>query len=291
MYHSLQDLIDQANSRQVSLARIVLENEMALSDKTEEEVYELLDRHYEVMVASAQRALTQPQEMVGGLIKGQAARQYKYQNPLCGEYLNRLMAMALSGSEVNASMGLVCAAPTGGASGILPAVLLATGEKLGSSRRQLLDALLVASGVGAVITKNATVSGAEGGCQAECGAAAAMGAAAVVFLSGGSPEACAHAVAIALMNCMGLICDPVAGMVQLPCAYRNASQAVNAIISADLALAGQSSVIPADEVIEAMYRVGRMLPVELRETALGGIAASKTAKEIAKQLAEQDTND
>lgn len=290
MYHSLQDLIDQANSRQVSLARIILENEMALSDKTEEEVYELLDRHYEVMVASAQRALAAPQEMVGGLITGQASRQFKYEQPLCGEYLNKLMAMALSGSEVNASMGLVCAAPTGGASGILPAVLLATGEKLGSTRRQLLDALLVASGVGAVITKNATVSGAEGGCQAECGAAGAMGAAAVVFLTGGSPEACANAVAIALMNCMGLICDPVAGMVQLPCSFRNASQSVNAIISADLALAGQSSVIPADEVIEAMYRVGRMLPVELRETALGGIAVSKTAKEITQRLANKDTN-
>jgi len=290
MYHSLQDLIDQANRRQVSIARIVLENEMAFSEKTEEEVYELLDRHYEVMVASAQRALQEPQDMVGGLISGQAARQYSYKRALCGDYLNKVMALALSVSEVNAAMGLVCAAPTGGASGILPAVLLATGEKLGSSRRQLLDALLVASGVGAVITKNATVSGAEGGCQAECGAAGAMGAAAIVFLAGGSPEACANAVAIALMNCMGLICDPVAGMVQLPCSYRNASQAVNAVISADLALAGQKSVIPADEVIEAMYRVGRMLPTELRETALGGIAASKTAKEITRKLLGADRN-
>lgn len=290
MYYSIQDLIDQANSRQLPLSQIILENEMAFTEKTEQEVYELLDRHYEVMTASALKALAQPQQMVGGLISGQAATQHKYGQALSGDYLNNVMAMALSGSEVNAAMGLVCAAPTGGAAGILPAVLVGTGQKLGSSRRELLDALLVASGVGAVITKNATVSGAEGGCQAECGSAGAMAAAAVVSLQGGSPEACANAVAIALMNCMGLVCDPVAGMVQLPCAYRNASQAVNAIISADMALAGQSSVIPADEVIEAMYRVGKQLPVELRETALGGIAISKTAKHIASKLANGEFN-
>lgn len=286
MYNSIQDLLDQATSRQLPLSRIILENEMALTEKTEQEVYAGLDRHYEVMIASAHKALDQPQEMVGGLISGQAAKQHKYGQSLSGDYLNSVMAMALSGSEVNAAMGLVCAAPTGGASGVLPSVLLGTGQKLGSTRKQLLDALLVASGVGAVITKNATVSGAEGGCQAECGAAGAMGAAAIVSLAGGSLEACANAVAIALMNCMGLVCDPVAGMVQLPCAYRNASQAVNAIISADMALAGQESVIPADEVIEAMYRVGRMLPSELRETALGGIAVSKTGKQIANKLAQ-----
>lgn len=284
MYHTIQDLVEQANSRQQPLSRIILENEMALTGKTEEEVYELLERHYKVMVASAEKALAQPQQMVGGLISGQAVKQHKYQKSLSGKYLNNVMAMALSSSEVNASMGLVCAAPTGGASGVLPAVLLGTGQKLNSKPRQLLDALLVASGVGAVITKNATVSGAEGGCQAECGVAAAMGAAAVVTLAGGRPEVCANAVAIALMNCMGLVCDPVAGMVQLPCSFRNASQAVNAIISADMALAGQNSVIPADEVIEAMYRVGKVLPVELRETALGGVAISKTAKQISERL-------
>lgn len=284
MYHTMQDLIEQANSQQQPLSQIILENEVALTEKTKEQVYELLERHYEVMVASAEKALAQPQQMVGGLITGQAAKQYEYEKPLSGKYLNNVMAMALSCSEVNASMGLVCAAPTGGASGVLPAVLLGTGQKLNSTRKQLLDALLVASGVGAVITKNATVSGAEGGCQAECGAAGAMGAAAVVTLAGGTPEACANAVGIALMNCMGLVCDPVAGMVQLPCSFRNASQAVNAIISADMAMAGQSSVIPADEVIEAMYRVGKLLPEELRETALGGVAVSKTAKQISKRL-------
>ena len=284
MYSSIQDLIEQANTRKVPLSQIVLENEMALADKTEQEVYELLERHYEVMAASAKKALEQPQQMIGGFISGVAARQYRYESPLVGKYLNDVMSMALSSSEVNASMGLVCAAPTGGASGVLPAVLLATAEKLRASKQQVLDALLVAAGVGAVITKNATVSGAEGGCQAECGAAAAMGAAAVVALAGGTHEACANAVAIALMNCMGLICDPVGGMVQIPCAFRNASQAVNAIISADMALAGLDSVIPADEVIEAMFKVGKMLPEALRETALGGIATTKTAKLITQSV-------
>lgn len=286
MYHNIQELIEQAKAKQVPLARIVLENEMAYTEKTEAEVYELLEQHLAVMTASAKKALNEPQQMVGGLISGQASKQHQHSNPLSGSYMNDVMAMALSGSEVNAAMGLVCAAPTGGASGVLPAILIGTGRKLGSDRQELLDALLVASGVGAVITKNATVSGAEGGCQAECGVAGAMGAAAIVTLAGGSLEACANAVAITLMNCMGLVCDPVAGMVQLPCSYRNASQAVNAIISADMALAGQCSVIPADEVIEAMYRVGRMMPMELRETALGGIAASKTAKNIAKQMGQ-----
>ena len=284
MYSSIQDLVGQANSRQLPLSQVILESEMALTEKSEQEVYTLLERHYDVMVSSAKKALTQPQQMIGGLITGMAAKQYGYETPLAGKYLNDVMAMALSSSEVNASMGLVCAAPTGGASGVLPAVLLGTAGKLQSTKRQALDALLVAAGVGAVITKDATVSGAEGGCQAECGAAAAMGAAAVVTLAGGTPEACANAVAIALMNCMGLVCDPVAGMVQLPCAFRNASQAVNAIISADMALAGQRSVIPADEVIEALFRVGKMLPEALRETALGGIAVSKTAKQITEGL-------
>ena len=286
MYQTIRGLLNLAEERKVPLQQIVLENEMALSGKTEEEVYELLEQHYAVMVGSATKALSDPQAMPGRLVSGRAAKQNNYQGALSGDYLNKIMAMALSGSEVNASMGLVCAAPTGGASGVLPAVLYATEQKLNASLKEMLDALLVASGIGAVITQNATVSGAEGGCQAECGVAAAMAAAALVNLVGGSPEAVSNAVAISLMNCMGLVCDPVGGLVQLPCAFRNASQAVNAVISADLALAGQQSIIPADEVVDALYRVGRQLPMELRETALGGIAITPTAKAIAARLAK-----
>ena len=192
--------------------------------------------------------------------------------------------MALSCSEVNASMGKICAAPTAGACGILPAVLIGLSREKGLSRRKTLEGLATASGVGAIITKNATVAGAEGGCQAECGVAAAMAAAAAVEMLGGSPEEAVNAVALALMNVMGLVCDPVAGLVQVPCAQRNASQAVNALISADMALGGMKSIIPCDQVVEAMAKVGRMLPMELRETALGGVAATAAGKAYTKEI-------
>jgi L-serine dehydratase len=181
-------------------------------------------------------------------------------------------------------MGKICAAPTAGACGILPAVLISIEEKEKLPRSKALEGLLVASGIGAVIMKNATVAGAEGGCQAECGVAAAMAAAAAVHLKDGTNEMIGSAVAFALMNCMGLVCDPVAGLVQVPCAQRNASQAVNALLSADLALAGMKTLIPPDEVVEAMYRVGKLLPYQLKETALGGLAKTKTAQAITKEI-------
>lgn len=284
MYATMQQLVQQA--KETPLHKVILENECQLSGLTQQEILEKFRQRWQVMYASAHKALEQPQKMIGDLITGQASRQKQYskREGFLGESTNRMMAMAFSGSEVNASMGRICAAPTAGACGILPAVLITAKERLNSSDEELLQALVVATGVGAVITKNATVSGAEGGCQAECGVAAAMAAAGVVYLAGGSAQMCADACAIALMNCMGLICDPVAGLVQLPCSFRNASQSVNALASADMVLAGQTSVIPADEVIEAMYKVGKKLPAEFRETALGGIAISPTAKEISQQI-------
>ncbi|MBC5581453.1 L-serine ammonia-lyase, iron-sulfur-dependent, subunit alpha [Anaerofilum sp. BX8] len=288
MYNTIADLVEEQRRTGEPLHRIILKNEMELSELSEDEIYNGLKKRYEVMVASANKALQRPQKMVLGLIEGQASRQQQYvgAESICGPFLNELMAMALSCSEVNASMGRICAAPTAGSCGILPAVLLAVAGRYGSSEKEILSALLVAGGFGAVIVKNATVSGAEGGCQAECGAAAAMAAAAAVTLAGGTAEMAANACGIALMNVMGLVCDPVAGLVQLPCSYRNASGAVNAVLSADLALAGQSSVIPADQCVDAMYRVGKKLPMELRETALGGIASQPAGKAYAKQLKE-----
>ncbi len=281
MYSNIAQLVEQG--KKTSLPQVILEDEQELTQLPLEEIRETFRRRWQVMRESARRAMEEPQSMVGNLIRGQSQRQNVYSRgfTLSGESMNRMMAMAFSGSEVNAGMGRICAAPTAGACGILPAVLLEAAEKTGASEEALLDALIVAAGFGAVITKNATVSGAEGGCQAECGTAAAMAAAGAVHLAGGTPEMCAQACAIALMNCMGLICDPVAGLVQLPCSFRNASQSVNALTSADMALAGQNAVIPADEVIESMYQVGRKLPLEFRETALGGIAATETAKSIA----------
>jgi len=197
--------------------------------------------------------------------------------------INKMMARAISLSETNAAMGKICAAPTAGSCGILPAVLVTMEEEWNLSKRKILEGLLIASGIGAVVVKNATVAGAEGGCQAEC----AMAAAAVVYLAGGTCRQQAAAVSLALINVMGLVCDPIAGLVQIPCAQRNASQAVNAIVSADLALADTVCPVPADEAIEAMYRVGKQLPRELRETALGGIAESETGKRIADEIRNQ----
>lgn len=286
MYHNFKEWFAEAEERGVPLAKIVLENEMFLMESTEEEVYMRLAERWLVMKASANKALNEPQEMLGNLIKGQAQKQniFSEQTSYAGQEINKMMALALSSSEVNASMGRICAGPTAGACGILPAVMLTTVEKSKATEEQTLDALLVASGVGAIITKNATVSGAEGGCQAECGSAAAMASAAAVVLAGGTNEMVGNAVSITMMNCMGLVCDPVAGMVQLPCSFRNASQSVNAIISADMALAGQNAWIPPDEIVETMYKVGKSLSVELRETSLGGIAASQSGVGIAKKI-------
>ncbi|HIY18383.1 MAG TPA: L-serine ammonia-lyase, iron-sulfur-dependent, subunit alpha [Candidatus Blautia avistercoris] len=287
MYTDIEQLLKDAEERNLPLHKIILENEMELNDQTEEEIYDRLRAHWSVMEDSSGRALEQPLQMQPPLIRGQSSRQYtfsKKEGSLLGEGLNEMMAAALSASEQNASMGKICAAPTAGACGILPAVIGYAARKKQAEEKEILDALLVTAGFGTIITKNATVSGAEGGCQAECGVAAAISAAGCVYLYGGTKEQCASALAIALINCMGLICDPVAGLVQVPCSFRNASQSMNALLSADLALAGQDSIIPADQVIEAMYRVGKRLPSDFRETAMGGIAASPEGLAIAAEF-------
>ncbi len=290
MYKNMSTLIATAKKAEQPLHKIILESEMRLTGATEELIYTRVGKHLEVMRQSAQKALKTPQEMFGALISGQSSKQAKYASTgtLSGKLMNNVMAMAMSSSEVNASMGRVCAAPTAGACGILPAVIINVGEMRGSSNTEMLDALIVAGGIGAIIARNATLSGAEGGCQAECGAAAAMAAGAAVYLSKGSAEQVEQAVSIALINCMGLVCDPVAGLVQLPCSFRNASQAANALISADMALANQNIFIAADEIIDAMYRVGKRLPFELKETSLGGIAITPSARLMKKQLFQNE---
>lgn len=287
MYNSIKGLIQCAKKKQVSIWQVVLENECRLSGKTNDEVFRQLEKRYEVMLRSVEKALEEPQETVGNLVTGMAHKQYLYskkENSLCGPVLNHIMAMALSASEVNAAMGKICAAPTAGSCGILPTVLVGVSEKYHMAGKDVLKGLLTASGIGTIVVKNATVSGAEGGCQAECGVAAAMAAAAAVDMVGGTPEMVANAVSITLMNCMGLVCDPIAGLVQIPCAQRNASQSINALLSADLALAGMEIPIPADEVIDAMYKVGKKLPSELKETAQGGVAATPSGKKIEEQI-------
>ena len=289
MYRNFEELFSRAEEQDVPLWRVILEDEMQLSEKSEDEIFEELENRWTVMREASTRALVKPLKQKHALVEGLAVKQQAYSRgpSILGEELNHMMALAFSASEVNASMGRVCAAPTAGSSGVLPAVLMFMTGKLYVEDRKLLEALLVAGGVGAIITRNATVAGAEGGCQAECGAAAAMAAAAVVTLMGGSPHVLGNAVSIAFMNCMGLVCDPVAGQVQLPCYYRNASQAMNAVICADMALAGQEAGIPPDEVVEAMYKTGKRLAPELRETALGGLAATPTALRYARELEQE----
>ncbi len=287
MYHNLKELLQQAKDHELLLSEIVLQNEIEQFGTTKEAVYQKLEERYEVMERAAVRALSEKLETAGNLISGIAMQQEEYTaagKTLCGSFINTAMAMALSGSEVNAAMGRICAAPTAGACGIVPAVLISIERERGSSKQEMLNAILTSSGIGTIMMKNATIAGAEGGCQAECGVAAAMAAAAGVELLGGTPEQSVWAAALALVNCMGLVCDPIAGLVQVPCAQRNASQTVNALTCIDLAMAGMTLPVTPDEVVEAMYKVGRMLPPQLRETAQGGLAATQSAQEIQKKI-------
>lgn len=203
---------------------------------------------------------------------------------LAGPVLTEIIATALKVGECNACMGRIVAAPTAGASGILPGVLLSAARRRNWSDDKLIDGLFTAAAIGAIIAAQATIAGAEGGCQAETGAGAAMAAAAIAALSGAQPPACLDAAAIALKNVMGLVCDPVAGLVECPCIKRNAMGAVNALLAADLVMAGVSSVIPFDETVSAMRSVGKALPLDLRETARGGLAATPTGRRIAEGL-------
>ena len=219
-----------------------------------------------------------------GLTGGDGAKVEQAQIGLCGPVLTAVMATALKVGEHNACMGRIVAAPTAGASGVLPAVLLPMKEKYGFTDEEMVRALYVSAGFGQVIATRASIAGAEGGCQAEVGSASAMAAAALVSLLGGTPEQMAWACAAALQNLMGLVCDPVAGLVELPCVKRNVIGAVNALTAAELALAGVGSPIPCDEVIDAMRAVGDVLPASLRETGGGGLAAAPTGRRIAEEL-------
>ena len=289
MYHNFSELQDYCNRSHVLLWEAVLKNEIRITHEPKELIYDRARRRLAIMESAVKKHIARPSEPDGNYIAGMSARQHDHKdNGICGAFINRVMAYALSCSEANASMGKVCAAPTAGSCGILPAVLIGMKEELSLKEETVLNGFITAGGLGAIITRNATGSGAEGGCQAECGVAAAIAAAAAVQMCGGTAEQSIAASGFALMNIMGLVCDPVAGLVQIPCAQRNASQAVNALVSADLALAGQPLLIPMDEIVEAMYQVGRQLPPSLRETAMGGLAATKTGKKMGRCLTEKN---
>ena len=238
-------------------------------------------------IQDAADSYTGTQRSVSGLVGGDGLKMRLYARrgeSIGGEFMDEVIVQAISMAESNACMRRIVAAPTAGSCGVVPAVLLPLCEREHYTQHELLEALYVASGIGAVIAYRASISGASGGCQAEIGTASAMAAGALVSLRGGTNEQIGHAVAMALKNLMGLVCDPVAGLVEVPCVKRNVIGAVNAISAADMALAGIESRIPVDEVIDAMGEVGRRMPVEFRETALGGLAATPTGKAVKERM-------
>ena len=242
---------------------------------------------YEVMKNAAMSGIATGMKSVSGLTGGDAATYYNYlrnHKSLLGSMESKAVAYALGTSGYNAAMGVVVACPTAGAAGIVPGVLIAAQEEYGFSDREAVYGLLTASAIGGVVATRATISGAAGGCQAECGTAAAMAAAALVEVMGGSARQCVDAAALALKNCLGLACDPVAGLVEVPCVKRNGVYAVMAISAADMALAGIRSFIPLDEVIDAMYQIGCSMPSCIRETAEGGLAATPTGVAARRRL-------
>lgn len=282
-----EELLKICEEQNISLSEYAIRFEVEDKGISREELYHKMEKNLQVMKAGAEEGRKKEVQSLSGLIGGDGYRVQKYLekgNTLTGDVTVRAMAMALSSSEVNAAMGRIVACPTAGSCGILPAVILSAGEKLGKTDAELIDGLFASAAVGMIIGINATLSGAEGGCQAECGSAAAMGAAAVVEMMGGSPKMSLDAAAIVLKNILGLVCDPVAGLVEIPCAKRNAAGAISALCTADLVMAGVESKISFDDTVSAMYKVGKALPTALRETALGGVAVTKSGLELRKKV-------
>ena len=281
------ELLNVCKEKNIPIWEYTIMCEQEESGLSRHEIIEKMRKNLNTMREAAECGLINETRSISGLIGGDAIKLNRYagsKNTLTGEFMIKAMARAVSCSEVNAAMGKIVASPTAGSCGILPAVIITAGEKLNKTEDELINALFTASGVGIIIAKNATMSGAEGGCQAECGSASAMGAAAVVEMMGGTPAMALDAAAIVIKNVLGLVCDPVAGLVEVPCAKRNIAGAVNALTTADLAMSGVSSRIPFDDTVLAMYKVGKQLPCELRETAMGGLATTPTGLKLAKEI-------
>ena len=282
MFYTIEELVQQADrDYQGNIAELMIATETELTGRERPEILTLMTRNLEVMKESVQAGLS-PEKSPTGLTGGDAAKLDAYiknDSAVLGAARN---AMAVN--ESNAKMGLVCATPTAGSAGCLPAVLTTAIEKLDLSESQQLDFLFTAGAFGLVIANNASISGAEGGCQAEVGSASAMAAAAITMAAGGTPFQASQAICFVLKNMLGLICDPVAGLVEVPCVKRNAMGASFALVAADMALAGITSAIPVDQVVDAMYQVGSAMPTAFRETAEGGLAATPKGKALAKEI-------
>ena len=277
-FKSGAELLALCEKEGLPISQVMLRREAELGEAAPEKLRRRMGQALEIMTVSAGASLREPGRSMGGLIGGEAKRVFDHlPQSLCGPVLSRVAAYAMAVLEVSSSMGLIVAAPTAGSAGVVPGVLLALGEERGLPRERLIDALFNAGAVGYLAMRNATVAGAVGGCQAEVGVAAAMAASAAVELLDGSPRQSLDAASTVLMNMLGLVCDPVGGLVEYPCQSRNAAGATNALTAAELALSGVPQLIPFDEMLSAMYAVGRRLPAELRETALGGCATTPSA--------------
>ncbi|MCL7746427.1 L-serine ammonia-lyase, iron-sulfur-dependent, subunit alpha [Halalkalibacter alkaliphilus] len=287
MFKNVAELVEIAESTSKSISEVMIEQEMEVTGRTRKEIRDQMLKNLNVMKAAVERGITEKVRSVSGLTGGDAVLLQEYIKK--GQYLSSetvldAVSKAVATNEVNAAMGTICATPTAGSAGVVPGVLFGVTKKLKPTDEQMVNYLFVAGAFGFVVANNASISGAAGGCQAEVGSATGMAAAALVELAGGTPSQSAEAMAIALKNMLGLVCDPVAGLVEVPCVKRNAIGASIAIVAADMALAGITSRIPCDEVIDAMYKIGQTMPEALRETAQGGLAATPTGRELEAKI-------
>ena len=288
-FHKLQEIADWVQQKNLPFWKVVMQDDRQERNVSEEESFGMMRSMYQAM-READQSYSPELRSASGMAGGDGARleQFRRQeNRLIGDFLTEVMEKAVKMAESNACMKRIVAAPTAGSCGVIPAVLLTYEKQKEAGEERMTEALFVAAGIGEVIAASASISGAEGGCQAEIGSASAMAAGAVTYLEGGNTEEILHAAALALKNMLGLTCDPVAGLVEVPCIKRNVSGAVNAVVSSQMALAGIRSVIPPDEVIDSMRRIGKLLPGCLRETSQDGLAATPTAQKIGKQLSEK----
>lgn len=290
LFGTVKELVALAEEQNKPISEIMIEQEVLITRRSREEIIEQMENNLAVMESAVEQGL-QGVKSTSGLTGGDAVLLQNYiktGKSLSGDLLLDAVSKAVATNEVNAAMGMICATPTAGAAGIVPGTLFAVKEKLNPTREQMVNYLFTSGAFGFVVANNASISGAAGGCQAETGSAASMAAAAIVEMAGGTPQQSAEAFSIVMKNMLGLVCDPVAGLVEVPCVKRNAMGAAKALVGADMALAGVVSRIPTDEVIEAMHRIGQSMPSALRETAKGGLAATPTGKALEAQIFGKD---
>lgn len=283
-YSTIDELFNLAVENDISIAEVVIQAEVEESEISREKVIARMEESLKVMKAAISKGRENKIESSGGLVGEEALKMSLYSNDKPEMLFLQAITDALAVAEVNAGMGKIVAGPTAGASGIVPAVVVSVGEKLNLDDKEMVKSLFTAAGLGEVVSHKATLAGAAGGCQAECGVGSAMAAGAAVELMGGNARMVVNAFALALKNLLGLVCDPVAGLVEVPCVKRNGFAASHALTAASMAMAGIKSVIPADEVVMAMTDVGNQLPSTLRETAKGGLAITPTGLRIKKEL-------